>query len=538
MPAEQPDRDLAEYLRVWPSGSESLSPVGVDSSEADGAADGPDVGADDASQPRAGRDADGLPDERGSGSAARAAVEQHDEAARRSVVPSTAGRSVWLAAVWTGAGAAVLCAVASIVAVAVCWLPASGASGNAGSAIRAGILTFLAALHAGITVDGVPTAFVPLGMTMIVGLIAWRAGCGLADAVDQLGEQRPARLLRIGAAQVAAFAVMSGVAAAFAALGTSAVSPAPAASGAAVLFVVTGGVAFVRWSPLADALRDRLPAEFVRVAARTARAALVGAFCYLGVAAAAIAGALIVHHDRVAALSAQVGGGWSGAPVLLLGILTAPNAVIAVAAYLAGPGFALGTGTHVSLFTTAHGVLPAFPLLGGVPTGPGAPWYALAVAAATPVLAGSCLAAVAMRAGTWPARLRDVGTAAVCAGLLGVALAWQGGGAIGSGRLNAVGASPWQFGLALCAELAVTATLALGIVALARVLHRWWTARRPRSDVDQEPGRLRTALRVVRTVVSEAAADKAVDAEHDEIADEPSPDKEITVKIPPNELAG
>ena len=81
---------------------------------------------------------------------------------------------------WTGVGAAAVCATLAIVAVAVCWLPVSGTSGHSRSAIHAGLLTFLAALHGGITVDGTPAAFLPLGMMIIVGMTAWRAGSGLA----------------------------------------------------------------------------------------------------------------------------------------------------------------------------------------------------------------------------------------------------------------------------------------------------------------------------------------------------------------------
>src|SRR5689334_2309603 len=85
-------------------------------------------------------------------------------------------RPLWLTALWSGIAPVVVGAVVSIVAVAICWLPASGASGNANSAIRGGLLTFLAALHGGITVDGVPTSFLPLGLLLLVGAVSWRAG--------------------------------------------------------------------------------------------------------------------------------------------------------------------------------------------------------------------------------------------------------------------------------------------------------------------------------------------------------------------------
>ena len=85
-----------------------------------------------------------------------------------------------------------------------------------------------------------------------------------------------------------------------------------------------------------------------------------------------VAGSLVMHHGEVETISRQVGGGWGGVPILVLGVLAAPNAIIYSIAYLAGPGFALGTGTSVSLTSTAHGTLPAFPLLGAVPSGHGA----------------------------------------------------------------------------------------------------------------------------------------------------------------------
>src|SRR5690348_7649147 len=95
------------------------------------------------------------------------------DAARRSVVPERAGRSLWLAAIWTGVGAALVCTIVAIVSVAICWLPVSGSSGRSMSAAHAGVLTFLAALHGGVTVDGVPAQFIPLGMTLIVAAVAW-----------------------------------------------------------------------------------------------------------------------------------------------------------------------------------------------------------------------------------------------------------------------------------------------------------------------------------------------------------------------------
>jgi hypothetical protein len=392
-----------------------------------------------------------------------------DEAvSRRSVVPQAAKRSLWLAAAWTGAGAAIVGAVVAIAVVAVCWLPAANGSGNAGSAIRAGVLTFLAALHGGITVDGLPASFVPLGMTMLVAAIAWRAGAGLGDAAAELGAGERAPLLSAAAVQATVFAAVCGTAARFATLGTSRVSVLAAVLAGFVLFSVTGGVAFVRSCTLSDDVRAWVPDW----GAPALRAAAAGVLSYLAAGALLVAGSLVLHHQRVETLSHQVGGGWSGVPVLLLGILAAPNAAIAGASYLAGPGFALGTGSGVSLGSTAHGTLPAFPVLGAVPSGPATTAVWLLVGAA-PLAGGVCTARAVAAAPTLPRRLRTAGVGACGAALLGLMLAWLGGGAIGSGRLSAFGVSPWQFGLALAAPLAVVAALAL--TALAAVAR--WRAR-------------------------------------------------------------
>jgi hypothetical protein len=429
-------------------------------------------------------------------------------ASRRSVVPESASRSLWLAAAWTGLGTALLGAVVAIGAVAICWLPASGPSGNAGSAIRAGVLAFLTALHGGATVDGLPSDFVPLGMTLLVGLLAWRAGVGLADAAAALGEESPRRLIRAGVLQAGVFAAGCGVAARLATLGTSRVSPLAAVLAGLLLFAVAGGSAFVRRSPLADALGERVPSWLPAAA----RAAAAGVAVYLAAGALLVAGALVLHHGRVSALSAEVGGGWGGVPVLLLGVLAAPNAAIAAASYLAGPGFALGSG--VSLGAGAHGTLPAFPVLGAAPSGPATtPVWLLT--AATPIVAGACLARAVSGEPTLPLRLRSAGSAALLAAGAGFVLAWQGGGAIGSGPLATVGASPWQFGLALGGALAAVAAATLAAFAALA----WWRDRatRPAQPTSSFSGALGRLVSVVQS--DDADEREAVDGDAQEPAE-------------------
>lgn len=386
---------------------------------------------------------------------------------RRAVVPDAAGRSLWFAATWTGIGAAVVGATLGVAAVAVCWMPAAGASGHATSTIRAGLLTFLASVHGGITIDGTPTRFLPLGLLVVVGVIAWRAGAGLADAAGDLGEDDPVRLALAGTAQAFAFSGACVVAAPFSRLGTSSVPIVGVALGSLLLFAVTGGVAFVRWSALGPLLRDRLPARTPAVARAVAAAACV----YVAAGALLVAGSLLVHRERVDVLLGQAGGGWSGVPVLLLGVLAAPNAVVAATAYLAGPGFSVGAGTTASAFGTAHGVVPAFPLLGALPTGAGATPAVWLLMAVTPAAAGVAAVRVLPAAQPWADRVRDLLAAAAGVGVVLALLAWQGGGAVGSGRLATVGASPWQLGLAGAAGVAA----GCGVALAAQWLRIWFS---------------------------------------------------------------
>jgi uncharacterized membrane protein len=384
---------------------------------------------------------------------------------RRSVVPEAAGRSAWRAAVWTGLGAAIVCATLAIVAVAVCWLPVAGSGARANSAIRAGLLTFVASVHGGVTVDGVFATWLPLGMLLVVAVTAWRAGSGLADAAHALGERDPVRLGLIALAQAATFTAGTMAAVPFATLGTSRASLPGVGAAAFVVFSLTGGVAFVRSTQLRTWFAERTPGWLGPVLRAGAGAGAV----YCIVAAVLVAGSLVAHHAEVESLSAAVGGGLGSLPVLLLGILAAPNAIAAGVGYLGGPGFTVGSGTTVTLFGSSHGTVPAFPVLAAVPGDRATPlvWALASVAA---LLAAIAITRVACRADRWLAGLGTAALANLAGGLLVFVLTWQGGGAAGDGRLRTVGASPWLTGCAVAAVQLVLCTVLLAIVAAKRAL--------------------------------------------------------------------
>ncbi len=299
-------------------------------------------------------------------------------------------------AVRSGSSAALAGLAAALVVVVVCWLPDAGVSGKPTSAIKAGIIAFLAAHGGGLTLNGVGVGFTPLVMTVAVGVIAWRAGRTLAESAAGRDElPAPGDLLRVLGTQTAAYVVCCAVLVPLARLGTTHVSFAATIFAAIVLFGLVSGTSFAMGTPLGDEMVARVP-----VILRRAVSACAGPLTiYVFAGTLLTFGSLVLHAGRVMNLSRQVGGGLSGFPILVLGVVCAPNAVFAGSAYLAGPGFAVGRGTSVDAFSTSHGVLPAFPLLGAVPDGHGAGPLVLALMAITALAVGVAAAVAVRRSG-------------------------------------------------------------------------------------------------------------------------------------------
>lgn len=139
-----------------------------------------------------------------------------------------------------------------------------------------------------------------------------------------------------------------------------------------------------------------------------------------------------------------------------------PNLVAWAISWLAGPGFAVGAGSHFATTGVLGTTLPAIPLLGALPSPesvtPTAAWWPVSV-----VVLGAAVGLVLRR------RLGDVGpatalgcalSASVVAGLGVMLLVGAAGGAAGPGRMAQVGASGFVAGVAV----AVAASLGLVLV--------------------------------------------------------------------------
>ena len=222
-------------------------------------------------------------------------------------------------------------------------------------------------------------------------------------------------------------------------------------------------------------------------AVRALPAAVVG---WLGPALAAVAAQVAAAAVLVAALLALGRGhvlelhraldpGVAGGAVLTLGqVLLLPNVVLWAAAALAGPGFAVGSATSVTLWSSQLGPLPALPVLGALPAPGPLPRAALALLA-VPVLAGVVAGVLLRRIKRSPERSRWTGWHRAAADVVGIGalsgvamalLAWLAGGPAGPGQLAVTGPEPLLTGAAFGAEVAIGVALVLAVARTRRAL--------------------------------------------------------------------
>lgn len=136
------------------------------------------------------------------------------------------------------------------------------------------------------------------------------------------------------------------------------------------------------------------------------------------------------------------------AGLLLVQLAYLPTAFIWALAWLLGPGFSVGQGTHFSVLGVESAPLPAIPLLGALPSvGDGYPWM-LGVLAAIFLIVGAVVTRREKK--SLPASLLDSALAALIGAFVVAALAAMGTGAIGPERLAQTGpVPPVMFGMAL-----------------------------------------------------------------------------------------
>jgi len=376
--------------------------------------------------------------------------------------PEQGGRSVVLAAAVAAGWAAAVGLIAVTVVVLVAWTTDTRSGSSTGQAVRTAALGWLLAHGAPVRTSGLTVSLIPTALTGLQVLLLARAGRSLARALA-------VRTLRAAATAVAATAAAYGLIALVVA-GVSGSRQAwvelpRALVAAALLAAAATGYGVLRGAGLTGELGALFPAWLPTVT----RAAVATTAGWLAAGAVTAAAGLVLSAGRVRALFDALGPGVAGGLVLgLLALAYAPTAAVWGAAYLAGPGFAVGAGTQVGVFGVTLGTVPAFPLLGALPAGPHPTWWPLlVVAAAAGLFGGVVVGRSADTADDLNGTLLRAAASAPAAGLLAGFLAFAAGGAVGANRLSALGPSPWQVAGALAAETAVPA-----------VIGAWWAMRR------------------------------------------------------------
>ncbi|ADB76975.1 DUF6350 family protein [Geodermatophilus obscurus] len=318
---------------------------------------------------------------------------------------------------------------------------------------------WLLAQGSGLTLGSGPLVLAPLLLTMAVAWGLSSAGRGVVRACDLTGGRPLAAVL---AAAVGTHTLLSVLVGLLVDTPGAQVDLLRSAIGSAVLALFAVGWGTARDSGLLDDALDAAPGP-VRSLLRAVAAGLLTAVS-LGLLVVAVA--LAADTGGYAALSRSLGGSGAGAVgLLVLGVLLLPNATAAAIGVAAGPGFAVGSGTLVSVHGVTLGAVPALPLLAALPDTQAVPLLAFA-SQAVPALAG-------LVAGATLGRRLDHG-GSVVAGLWGVLaglllglvcglFAWVAGGSLGDGALAGVGAPPVATGLAVALQAGVAGALAAAV---------------------------------------------------------------------------
>lgn len=228
------------------------------------------------------------------------------------------------------------------------------------------------------------------------------------------------------------------------------------------------------WTEGDDGLIDRLHdlvdglGDWAPVLPESLRGATVVSVALAGASAVAIAASTALRGGEVVALFEAAHVDALGAGMLTLAHLAyLPTLLVWAASWLAGPGFAVGTGTAVSPAGTELGVVPGLPVLGLMPANAS---FWMLVCVLVPIGCGALAGWMVRSRLVWegtaaPAAPRAV-IAVVIAGLsaaVAAAAAALASGAIGPARLAHTGPAPGSFALAVGIEVLIGA----GILLLA-----------------------------------------------------------------------
>ncbi len=390
-----------------------------------------------------------------------------------SVPPGTPVRALSTSAALGGALAALVTLVLCLALALIGWFLAdAGAHGDTTDALRVGADAWLVGHGSHLDLTGLPIGIVPLTLTMVLVLGAYRGGRWSARHALEVADDRT---LAGGVAAFAGAYVVLAVLVCVVATGAGA-TPGLGRTvlGAVLVSVLAGGLGQAVGTERYDAWLAQVPVWSREVLL----GALTGALVVFAAGAVLVAVSLLFSLNEASAvltsLDLSIGDALTYTVVMAL---VAPNLALLGSAYLIGPGFAVGTGTVVSATSVSLGAIPAFPVLAALPgEGPTPGWLVLLTA--VPVVAaayGVWVTGSAARQDEQPAPAYDLaairGAAAGLGGGILITLAISlAGGSLGTGRLTDIGAPT--------AEVLVFATGTMSVGGLLGGLVQAWTSRR------------------------------------------------------------
>ncbi|KRE77273.1 DUF6350 family protein [Arthrobacter sp. Soil763] len=394
---------------------------------------------------------------------------------------------LWLQGALESAQAAVISALAVIVPIVAVWATAGFGEGG---------FEFLARLagQAWLLIHGVPLlletvgpggagraesgtlSLIPLGLTLIPFLLAWRAGRRLARAsyTDQLWQALLGSWLMYGAFGLATGFVcrtsdvgVSLWAASFIPLIPFALGMVIGARREAGSWSRLIGVDAVAWLSRTSQ-HSRWAGSYLGSAAK---AGFVAAMASLAMASGLLAVDLIIHWNLIIAVYEALDAGPVGGAALTLAQLGyLPNLVVFALAWTSGAGVALGVGSQAGALGTAVGPLPSIPVFAALPSG--VLDYGF-VALVVPVLAGLLAGwwflregenhfdewlSIKVKARWFTAAVSTLVLGAMVgavAGLLAAGLAWLARGSAGIGRLTDIGPDPLRTAVFVAVETGI-----------------------------------------------------------------------------------
>jgi hypothetical protein len=394
---------------------------------------------------------------------------------------------LWLQGALESAQAAVISALVVLAPIVAVWATAGFQNNNFDALARLGgqawLLIHGVPLHltmvageAAAQPESGTLSLIPLGLTLIPFLLAWRAGRRLARAsyTDQLWQALLGSwLVYAGFGMATGFVCRTDDVAIFlwfaglmplVPFGLGMVVGARREAGSRSRLI---GVDAVDWIARTSQ-HSRWAGSYLGSAVKAGFVALMAAF---SLSAALLAVDLFIHWDLVIAVYEGLDAGAMGGAVLTiaqLGFL--PNLAVFALAWTSGSGFALGVGSQAGPLGTAVGPLPSIPVFAALPAGSLDFGF---VALVVPVLAGALAGWWFLREGEnhfdeWlsiKVRSRWFTASAstlvlgaiigVAAGLMAGGLAWTARGSAGIGRLTDIGPDPLSTSLWVAAEVAI-----------------------------------------------------------------------------------